>query len=111
MWPMVPLVHMIYRLWQLGRGSALAAALHGPVYVLYLQVHVIHSLASHSLFIDVAELSTVKVKARSYAWLGMALYKAANLQSTQKDLLGAGLLGDGMGPQFWCCDGMDALAV
>ncbi|KAK9919124.1 hypothetical protein WJX75_009588 [Coccomyxa subellipsoidea] len=37
MWPMVPVVHMIYRLWQLGRGSVLVAALHGPVFLQYLQ--------------------------------------------------------------------------
>ncbi len=38
MWPMVPVVHMIYRLWQLGRGSVLVAALHGPAYLQHLQV-------------------------------------------------------------------------
>ncbi|EIE24774.1 hypothetical protein COCSUDRAFT_32815 [Coccomyxa subellipsoidea C-169] len=37
MWPMVPVVHMIYRLWQLGRGSVLVAALHGPAYLQHLQ--------------------------------------------------------------------------
>ena len=38
MWPMVPVVHMIYRLWQLGRGSALVAVLSGPVQLHYIQV-------------------------------------------------------------------------
>lgn len=38
MWPMVPVVHMIYRLWQLGRGSALVAVLNGPVHLQYIQV-------------------------------------------------------------------------
>lgn len=38
MWPMVPVTHMIYRLWQLGRGSALVAALDGPPYLQYLHV-------------------------------------------------------------------------
>ncbi|BDA49189.1 hypothetical protein COCOBI_13-2990 [Coccomyxa sp. Obi] len=36
MWPMVPVTHMIYRLWQLGRGSILVAALDGPPYLQYL---------------------------------------------------------------------------
>jgi hypothetical protein len=38
MWPMVPVVHMLYRLWQLGRGGALVAVLNGPVQLQYIQV-------------------------------------------------------------------------
>ena len=39
MWPMVPVTHMIYRLWQLGRSSAIVAILNGPQHLLYMQVH------------------------------------------------------------------------
>ena len=35
---MIPVVHMIYRLWQLGRGSALVAVLQGPPHVQYILV-------------------------------------------------------------------------
>ena len=38
MWPMVPVVHMIYRLWQLGRGSALVAVYQGPPHIQYILV-------------------------------------------------------------------------
>ena len=38
MWPMTPVVHMTYRLWQLGRGSLLVSVLEGPVWLIYLQV-------------------------------------------------------------------------
>lgn len=38
MWPMTPVVHMTYRLWQLGRGSLLVGVLEGPVWLIYLQV-------------------------------------------------------------------------
>ena len=38
MWPMVPVVHMIYRLWQLGRGSALVAVFKGPPHLQYILV-------------------------------------------------------------------------
>jgi hypothetical protein len=37
MWPMTPVVHMIYRLWQLGRGSLLVSVLDGPTWLIYLQ--------------------------------------------------------------------------
>ena len=37
MWPMTPVVHMIYRLWQLGRGSLLVSVLDGPAWLIYLQ--------------------------------------------------------------------------
>jgi hypothetical protein len=37
MWPMTPVVHMIYRLWQLGRGSLLVSMLDGPTWLIYLQ--------------------------------------------------------------------------
>ena len=38
MWPMTPVVHMIYRLWQLGRGCLLVSVLDGPDWLIYLQV-------------------------------------------------------------------------
>ena len=38
MWPMTPVVHMTYRLWQLGRGSLLVSVLEGPAWLIYLQV-------------------------------------------------------------------------
>ena len=38
MWPMVPTVHHVYRLWQLSRGGVLVAVLKGPAYLQYLQV-------------------------------------------------------------------------
>ena len=38
MWPMTPVLHMTYRLWQLGRGSLLVSVLEGPVWLIYLQV-------------------------------------------------------------------------
>lgn len=38
MWPMTPVVHMIYRLWQLGRGCLLVSVLDGPDWLIYVQV-------------------------------------------------------------------------
>ena len=35
---MTPVVHMIYRLWQLGRGCLLVSVLDGPDWLIYLQV-------------------------------------------------------------------------
>ncbi|KAK9832806.1 hypothetical protein WJX81_002784 [Elliptochloris bilobata] len=39
MWPMTPIVHMTYRLWQLGRGSLLVSVLEGPVWLIYVQAY------------------------------------------------------------------------
>ena len=38
MWPMVPIVHMYYRMTQLARGFALNAAMAGPSHVFIVLV-------------------------------------------------------------------------
>ena len=38
MWPMVPIVHMYYRMTQLARGFALNAALSGPSHIFIVLV-------------------------------------------------------------------------
>lgn len=45
MWPMVPIIHMYYRMTQLGRGFALNAALSGPSYIFTILVRPISSSA------------------------------------------------------------------
>jgi len=50
MWPMVPIVHMYYRMTQLGRGFALNAAMSGPLYICVVLVclmpKAVHALPS-----------------------------------------------------------------
>ena len=38
MWPMVPIIHMYYRMTQLGRAFALNAAMSGPSYIFIVLV-------------------------------------------------------------------------
>ena len=38
MWPMVPILHMYYRMTQLGRAFALNAAMSGPSYIFIVLV-------------------------------------------------------------------------
>ena len=38
MWPMVPIIHMYYRMTQLGRAFALNAAMSGPPYIFIVLV-------------------------------------------------------------------------
>ena len=43
MWPMVPIVHMCYRMTQLARGFALNAAMAGPSHIFLVLVCVIQT--------------------------------------------------------------------
>ena len=47
MWPMVPTVHHVYRVWQLSRGGVLVALLKGPAYLQHLQVPITASMCSN----------------------------------------------------------------
>ena len=109
MWPMTPVVHMTYRLWQLGRGSLLVSVLEGPVWLIYLQVSCLLPNKKSGKGQGVRMAAGCATCANDiYAWHAMHLCCG---DEAEPGGARAGVPGCAVGLQFRCSHGVDAMDV